>query len=190
MELELRLRIVLNAPSAGVDFSLQQSKGSGYQTIQKQRSKGNDLRFDCPVTVKDNRDDGLPNFLGPLTQRPATGRFIYIDIGRLAGQKDSEWERRLKVPLSGITRELIQPVVADPKLILEVHVAGTAKGGAELRNRSSSSGMEMPLINMRAVRATRIEWAHTDRRRRSHDQPATVSLDKRRSRLLGKPTRR
>ena len=36
IELELRLRIVLNAPSAGVDFSLQQSKGSGYQTIQKQ----------------------------------------------------------------------------------------------------------------------------------------------------------
>jgi hypothetical protein len=129
MELDLRLRIVLNAPPAGVDFGLQQGKGSGYQTIQKQRSKGNDLRFDCTVRVKDNRDDGLPNFLGPLTQGPAMGRFIYIDIGRLAGQKDSEWERRLKVPLSGITSDMIQQVLTNLKLVLEVHLPGTAKGG-------------------------------------------------------------
>jgi hypothetical protein len=129
MELELKLRIVLRAPPAGVDFGLQQGKGSGYQTIQKQRSKGNDLCFDCTVTVKDNRDDGLLNFLGTLTQGPATGRFIYIDIGRLAGQKDGEWERRLKVPLSRITWEMIQQVVVDPKLVLEVHLPGTAKDG-------------------------------------------------------------
>src|SRR5262249_47511599 len=129
MELELRLRIVLNAPPAGVDFGLQHGKGSGYQTIQKQRSKGNDLHFDCPVTVKDNRDDGLPNFLGPLTQGPASGRFIYIDIGRLTGQRDCEWERRLKVPLSGITWDMIQEVSADSKLVLEAHFPGTAKDG-------------------------------------------------------------
>src|SRR5262249_3739679 len=129
MEIELRLCIVLEFPPAGVDFGLQQRKGSGYQTIQKQRSKGNDLRFDCSVTVKDNRDDGLPNFLGPLTQGPATGRFIYIDIGRLAGQKDCEWERRLKVSLSGITWDLIQQVGADPKLLLEARLPGTAKDG-------------------------------------------------------------
>jgi hypothetical protein len=129
MELELRLRIVLNTPPAGVDFGLQLGKGSGYQTIQKQRSKGADLRFDCTVTVKDNREDGVPNFLGPLTQGPATARFIYIDIGRLAGQKDCEWERRLKVPLSGITWEMIQQVLTNRKLILEVHLPGTAKDG-------------------------------------------------------------
>src|SRR6516225_11490069 len=106
MELELWLRIVLNAPPAGMDFGLQQGKGSHNQTIQTQRSKGNDLRIDCTVTVKDNRDDGLPSFLGPLTQGPATGRFIYIDIGRLAGQANCEWERKIKVPLSGITWDL------------------------------------------------------------------------------------
>ena len=89
MQTELRLRIVLVAPPGGVDFGLQEGKGNDYKTIQKQRSKGADLSFDCTVTVKDNRDDGLPNFLGTLTQGPATGRFIYIDIGRLAGQSDS-----------------------------------------------------------------------------------------------------
>ena len=67
--------------------------------------------------------------VGALTQGPATGRFIYIDIGRLAGQKDCEWERRLKVPLSGISWDMIQHVVADPKLVLEAHLPGTAKDG-------------------------------------------------------------
>src|SRR5580704_16941021 len=113
MEVELRLRIVLNAPPSGVDFGLQDGKGSDYQTIHKQRSKGKDLSFDCKVTVKDNRDDGLPSFLGPLTQGPATGRFTYIDIGKSAGQPDSCWERRIKVPLSGITWDMIQQVSAD-----------------------------------------------------------------------------
>ena len=49
METELRLRIVLVAPPAGVDFGLQDGKGSDYRTIQKQRSRGADLSFDCTV---------------------------------------------------------------------------------------------------------------------------------------------
>src|SRR5947209_3010897 len=92
VEAEVRLRIVLLAPPVGVDFGIQDGKGRDYTTIQKQRSKGVDLSFEFTVTVKDNRDDGLPSFLGPLVQGPATGRFIYIDIGKLAGQLDSCWD--------------------------------------------------------------------------------------------------
>jgi hypothetical protein len=87
METELQLRIVLVKPPADVDFGLQEGKGHDYKTIQAQRSKGGDLTFDCTVTVRDNRSDGLPNFLGPLTQGPPTDRFIYFDIGRLPGRK-------------------------------------------------------------------------------------------------------
>jgi DDE family transposase/uncharacterized protein DUF5990 len=97
-----RLRIVLESPPASVDFGLQEGKGHGYETAQKQRSEGRDLSFLCAVTVKDNRGDGLPNFLGPLTQGPPTGRFLYVVIGKLAGQSDSGWERRMKVPLGGV----------------------------------------------------------------------------------------
>ncbi len=130
MEVGLRLRIVLVAPPVGVDFGVQDGKGSDYTTIQKQRSNGADLSFELAVMVKDNRDDGLPNFLGSVTQGPATGRFIYIDIGKLAGQSDSCWERRIKVPLSGITWEMIQQISADSKLVLEARLPGTAKDGA------------------------------------------------------------
>src|ERR1700732_632077 len=70
----LRLRIVLETPPAGVDFGLQEGKGHNYKTVTKQRSKGKDLTFDCTVMVRDNREDGLPNFLGPMTQGPTSNR--------------------------------------------------------------------------------------------------------------------
>lgn len=129
MESELHLTIILESPPAGIDFGLQQGKGNDYQTIEKQRSKGGDLRFECVVTVKDNRDDGLPNFLGPLTQGPATERFIYIGVGKHAGQKTSVWERRIKVPLVGIAWKQIEQVTADAKLTLEARLPGTGKDG-------------------------------------------------------------
>jgi hypothetical protein len=129
METELPLRIVLVAPPPGVDFGLQEGKGNDYKTIQKQRSKDADLTFEFTLAVKDNREDGLPNFLGPLAQGPTKGRFIYIDIGKLAGQPDSCWERRIKVPLGGITWEMIEKASTDPKLILEARLPGTGNDG-------------------------------------------------------------
>lgn len=127
LEAEVRLRIVLVAPPAGVDFGIQEGKGSDYKTIHKQRSKDADLAFEFTATVKDNRDDGLPNFLGPLAQGPTTGRFVYIDIGKSAGQIDSCWERRIKVPLSGIPWDMIEK--ASTKLVLESRLPGTGKDG-------------------------------------------------------------
>jgi Family of unknown function (DUF5990) len=124
---EVRLRIVLVAPPAGVDFGIQDGKGNDYTTTHTQRSSGADLTFEFTVTVKDNRDDGLPNFLGPLAQGPVTGRFIYLDIGMCAGQSDSRWERRTKVPLGGITWEMIER--ASTKLVLEARLPGTGKDG-------------------------------------------------------------
>src|SRR6187200_1696011 len=92
---KLALQIVLVAPPPGVDFGIQEGKGNDYATIQTQRSTGADLHFEATVTVKDNREDGQPNFLGPQAQGPALGRFLYIDIGALAGQKNTPWERRI-----------------------------------------------------------------------------------------------
>ena len=128
-ETNVTLRIVLLAPPAGVDFGVQEGKGNDYKTIQKQRSKGGDLHFEFSVAVKDNREDGFPNFVGPLAQGPTTGRFIYIDIGQCAGQADCIWTRRIKVPLAGITWEMIERASKDRKIILEARLPGTAKDG-------------------------------------------------------------
>jgi hypothetical protein len=126
-ESKVKLRIVLIAPPPGVDFGVQEGKGNDYKTIQKQRSKDADLAFEFTVTVKDNREDGLPNFLGPLTHGPTTGRFIYINIGKSAGQFDSCWDRRLKIPLGGITWDMIEK--ASTNMSLEARLPGTGKDG-------------------------------------------------------------
>ena len=85
MELEVKIRIVLEAPPPEVDFGLQLGKGKDYETVQKQRSEGQDMFFHGSLTARNNRADGSPNFLGPLTQGPPTARFIYVDVGQFAG---------------------------------------------------------------------------------------------------------
>lgn len=129
MVVEVSLRIVLESPPIGVDFGLQLGKGADYKTVQTQKSKGEDLCFEGAVTAKGYRGDGPPNFLGPFTQGPPAGRFLYIDIGKSAGQPSSEWDRRLKVPLGGITWDMIERVAADPHLVLEARLPGTGRDG-------------------------------------------------------------
>jgi len=123
------LRIVLVGPPPGVDFGIQEGKGNDYKTIQIQRSKASDLQFECSVGVKGNRDDGPPNFVGSIVQGPPTERFIYIDIGKSAGQIDSCWQRRIKIPLQEITWEMIDSGVNAPKRMLQATIPGTGKVG-------------------------------------------------------------
>lgn len=123
MDRELGLRITLEKPTAGVDFGLQNGHGSNYETVQTQRSAGKDLRFECSVRVS-RAKDGSPNFLGPFAQGPAGGRFIYVDIGTAAGQTETCWSRRLKIPLYGITWQMINGANS-----LETRVPGTGKDG-------------------------------------------------------------
>ena len=56
--------------------------------------------------------DGTPNRLGPLTQGSAATRFVYICVGRRAGQVTSSWDGRVKVPLAGITQAQVKALLA------------------------------------------------------------------------------
>ena len=128
MEREPTLRIVLEKPTAGVDFGLQKGRGGDYETIQTQRSKGKDLHFEFVVRAKAIGKDSA-NFLGPFVQGPTGGRFVYIDIGTYAGQTETGWSRRLKIPLRGITWKMIEEAIAGESF-LETRVAGTGKDGS------------------------------------------------------------
>ena len=118
MDRELTLRIVLERPPKGVDFGLQKGRGSAYETVQTQRSKGQDLRFQFTAGVRG------PALVGPFVQGPAGQRFVYIDIGTYAGQADTCWSRRLKIPLTGIAVDRIAATA-----ILEARGPGTGKDG-------------------------------------------------------------
>ena len=129
MECELPIRLVLVEPPTGVDFGIQHGSGADYETIFVQRGKHGDVIFDFSLTVSDNRKDGLPNFKGPFAQGPPVSRFIYVDVGTYAGQKDTQWSRRIKVPLQGITWELIRQVTGKHGHKLLARIPGTGKDG-------------------------------------------------------------
>ncbi len=71
----------------------------------------------------------LPDFSGPIVQGPPNGRFIYIDIGSYAGVAGAAWNRRLKIPLTGITPQMMKGLLAGAAMQLETKVPGTGKDG-------------------------------------------------------------
>jgi Family of unknown function (DUF5990) len=125
---EVTFRVVLQAPPAGVDFGLQMGRGSAYETVQKQRSRGQDLYFEFSVAVTAATKMAAPDFRGPVVQGPPGQRFVYIDIGTYAGQTDTPWSRRLKIPLVGITSDMIDRVNT-ARTVLETRVPGTGRDG-------------------------------------------------------------
>ena len=124
---EVHVRLTLVKPPKGVAFGIQKGRGAPYEAIAVQQSENDDLVFDCSLTVKNASN--APNFTGPFAQGPASDRFLYIDVGTFAGQKDSAWSRRIKVPLSGITTALIRKVFSKPGYALTARIPGTGRDG-------------------------------------------------------------
>jgi hypothetical protein len=52
-----------------------------------------------------------------------------VNSGKRAGQFDSCWDRRAKVPLTGVTASLIEQAAALPGAVLETQIAGTGRDG-------------------------------------------------------------
>ena len=153
MEREVTLRIVLEQPPAGVDFGLQQGRGSVYETVQTQRSKDEDLSFEFAVGVRTGMAS-VPDYSGPFVQGPRGGRFVDIDIGTLAGQSDSQWTRRLKIPFTGITWDMIDRAAADARSLLETRVPGMAKdGGPNCATVKPFDGWKLGRARLREQRA-------------------------------------
>ncbi|MCY7422491.1 MAG: DUF5990 family protein [Chitinophagaceae bacterium] len=127
MKHEIELRIMLDAPPTGVLFGVQQGKGSIYQITQKQLSNGGMLVFDCTITAIATEES--IDFKGEVVQGKRGERFIYISIGSMAGQLNATWSRRLKIPLTGISMEMMEANQKNKKVALQTTVAGTAKDG-------------------------------------------------------------
>jgi hypothetical protein len=129
MDEQVKFSIILKTPPAGVDYGLQKGAGNKYETVQTQRSTAKDLQFEFTAMVKRSEGASAPDFRGPFVQGPVNGRFVYIDIGTYAGQQKTEWSRRLKIPLSGISFEMIDKLLNSTAAILKTSVPGTGKDG-------------------------------------------------------------
>jgi hypothetical protein len=81
------------------------------------------------IQIKDGRQKkDFPQFSGPFVQGKPSNQFIYVDIGEFAGQI-GRWSRRLKIPLTGITWQMVDQVSTNSKIVLETCIPGTGKDG-------------------------------------------------------------
>lgn len=126
MKRELPIRIVLLAPFKGVIHGIQRGRGSKHEVDSAQQSTGRDIVFDFSITVADK--GGKPNFLGEYVQGPTGRRFIYVDVGKYARQKDTPWARRMIIRLDDVTSTLIDKATKPGKR-LEARIQGTGGDG-------------------------------------------------------------
>lgn len=128
MSKNITLYIILEKPTQGVDIGLQKGSGSRYETVQIQQAQGGDLQFICPIVVKGEEPEA-PRFSGEHAQGTKDEPFIYLDIGTTAGQLNTIWSRRLKIPLKTVTWAQIKACLSQPDTVLEARVAGVGKDG-------------------------------------------------------------
>lgn len=123
---ELPLRVTVLRPPPQVTFALQCGRA---QLVAPSRVSDTEISFDLRLRIGTKRPNGRPTLLGPAAQGPPDARFLYVNSGKHAGQPASCWDRRAKVPLTGITWRLIEATLAMPGATLESRIHGTAGDG-------------------------------------------------------------
>ena len=119
---DLRLRILIDRPVAGVVHSLQ-AKNDG-PLDPKASEVGEALAFDFSIRIAPG-----PKFFGDQVRREGPERrFVYIRIGQLAGDPASPWSRRMKIDIHDLPQDLLDRAV-DNGAIVEIAVDGTGKDG-------------------------------------------------------------
>jgi hypothetical protein len=127
MKHELPLRLVLIDPPANIDYGIQRGRGSSYEPVFVQQRTRVDVAFDFSITVSQGKG-GSPVFSGEYVQGTPARRFIYVDVGTYAGQKNTPWSRRMIVLLNAITSKQITDGLK-PGHCLSASIQGTGKDG-------------------------------------------------------------
>lgn len=120
---EIRARITIENPVAGVWHSLQAK--DGHPMDPSTSGSGEHLSFDFPLRIGPG-----PKFYGDQVRPEGPQRrFVYIRVGTAAGQHGSPWSRRMKIDIHDTDPALLDKIVRNGG-ILELTVDGTAKDGS------------------------------------------------------------
>lgn len=119
---EIDFRIIIEQPVIGVRHSLQAKDESPLDP--KWSREGETLIFDFPVRVGPG-----PKFFGDQVRREGRDRrFVYVRVGKLAGDHSSPWSRRMKIDIHDIGADMLDRA-ADSGGVIEIRVPGTAADG-------------------------------------------------------------
>jgi hypothetical protein len=127
----LPIRIVVEDPIPGLVIALQRGQSAKAELVPPARRSAEAVAFDLEVTVDGRLADGRPRLLGPCVQGPPDGRFVYLCVGRYAGQAESDWAGRVKVPLGAIGWAEMEALSPDGRLTARI-TGRSPKGGPAL----------------------------------------------------------
>lgn len=123
---ELQIILVLTAPPSGVLFAVQHGRDG---LLQPYASTAESISFAITLSLGPALADGSFNFRGPFAQGTPADRFVYVNSGTYAGQLGCRWERRAKIKLAGIPRQLVEAAAGDANCAIEGRIPGTARDG-------------------------------------------------------------
>jgi hypothetical protein len=126
MDHELPIRVTVLRPPPGVTFAVQRGKD---ELLPPSKVSAESLIFDLSVRVSERKAAGAPRVLGPYAQGKPDDRFVYLNSGTMAGQRDSCWTRRAKIKTGGISWKLIEQTLATTGAVLEVKIEGRMRDG-------------------------------------------------------------
>lgn len=124
----LPIRISIENPVPGVRIALQRGATATADRLPPTLETPALIAFDLDVRVEGTLPDGRPRLLGPFVQGPPAARFFYLCVGQAAGQTCSEWNRRIKVPLGGLSWD--QVCAAIPGRRVAARIAGRGRDGS------------------------------------------------------------
>jgi hypothetical protein len=124
-QVEVRARIVIERPVAGVLHSLQE--GDDAPLDPKASKAGERLVFDFPLRIE-RTSDGAKFFGKQVRREGPLRRFVYIRVGTCAGDRASPWTRRMKIDIHDIDPALLDKAMKGG--VLEGTIDGTAKDGS------------------------------------------------------------
>jgi hypothetical protein len=112
------LRLTIADPMPGLRYSLQDA---GNRPVSPQTASGAPLSFDAPVRYDGGR------WLGDFVRREGSvRRFVYIALGRLAGDEASPVAGRAKIDIHDIPPALVE---AAGEGVIEVRLPGVGRNG-------------------------------------------------------------
>lgn len=118
---EIALRFIIEDPVPGVAHSLQDKKNN---PVGMQVASDGELTFDFTIRVGPG-----PKFYGDhVRSEGPERRFVYIALGKAAGQAQSCWTRRMKVDIHTLPGPLIDQAIKGGTL--ELRIPGRGKDGS------------------------------------------------------------
>jgi len=117
-------RIVVRDPLPGVELRLQRGRDGLVPPVERTAEAAT---FEFRLEVEAALDGGV-RLRGPEVQGPPAKRFVYINAGTYAGQADSPWGVRAKVPLMGL-HAAVAAVSGRPGVVIEGTIDGRGRGG-------------------------------------------------------------